>query len=814
MNNKRFFSFILTICIVMSLFAGFAQIASADGNVITHTVQNGEYLFKICKAYGLDYYQCKNAIMALNGFTSEQQLNRITVGQQIKLPANNALASSVSASTTTTTTVSTSTTIGGTTTTTSTTTTTAGTPAAASADSVFFLVPYMVKSGDTLNNICNALGTSYFTYSNMILAMNGIANAGSLQVGKTIYVPVNALPQTGGAYYKVVYHTVKNGENMSSIAGSYGMNYASNSKLINGLNSGKNLNKLLVGEGVYVPVAGTATPASSAATTTSTSSASSTGTGAASTTVPTYEINMGETTGYNGYPYATVNGKNVSRAAAGSTVTINGNADNGYAVEKITVVRLDSLATIPTSGNSFTMPASAVKVSVQYKAGFKLTKAPAANGTFDVYVNGAIADHALAGDKITIVANPNYTYVASSVTATDSTVKKDSVNNYSFTMPAKNVTVTVTFAQAAMYTITTNKSRTYDSIQYGTVQYTVGGTPADKVAEGAVVTMNFTLPKGVIVKTLTVKKGTENIPFTRVEGQPKWYFTMPAGDVTVNVLYAGSTTYNINTVIVSDDGKGTGNVSYQVDGAGKNTAVAGQTVRVVVNPTGTSQFVNILVRYTDGTTNVVTTIDGSNMYVFTMPQSSVNVYVHFIAGTQKFSVYNLGSVVLAYKNSSGQQTTSYDAGEKCIVIPQYDHDSYKITGVYWRDQSGVDHPIAENPVGSGEYPFNMPNPGYNVGVYAKAEYFETWAIINLSESTGVSLYLYDNKGNPMVSGTHVKSGSTITVQAIVDSGYALDSITKTGGVNPMNGSGTTYTYTVSSKDNGSTITFTSTSHAE
>ena len=124
-------------------------------------------------------------------------------------------------------------------------------------------------------------------------------------------------------------------------------------------------------------------------------------------------------------------------------------------------------------------------------------------------------------------------------------------------------------------------------------------------------------------------------------------------------------------------------------------------------------------------------------------------------------------------------------------------------------------PISENPSGSGKYPFNMPNPGYNVGVYAKAEYFETWAIINLVESTpGVSLYAFDCKGNPMVSGTHVKSSSTITVQAILDSGYVLDSITKTGGVNPLNGSGTTYTYTVSAKDNGTTITFTTTCHAE
>ena len=331
MKYKRFFSLVLSICLVMSLFTGIVT-ASADDNVITHTVQNGEYLFKICKAYGLDYYQCKNAIMALNGFTSETQLNRIAVGQVIKLPANNAVAATATSSTTTTTTVTT--TIGGTTTTTSTSSTVAGIAASGANNAVFFLVPYTVMNGDTLNKICSALGTSYFAYQQMILSMNGLANAANLQTGKTIYIPVNAIPQSGGAYYSVVSHTVKNGENMTSICSEYGINYAKNTKLVGGLNVGKNLNKLLVGESVYVPVAGLA-GTSTAATATTSSTSTSTGSGAVTPTVPTYEINMGEVygVGYHGYPYATVDGANVSKAAAGTTVTINGNADNGYALQ-------------------------------------------------------------------------------------------------------------------------------------------------------------------------------------------------------------------------------------------------------------------------------------------------------------------------------------------------------------------------------------------------------------------------------------------------------------------------------------------------
>ena len=118
MKKSRFISMLLCLCMVISLFTGFAGSASAD-DVITYTVQNGDYLFKICKNLGLDYYQCKAAIMTLNGFTSETQLNRISVGQIIKLPGSNAVAQTAKTTTTTTTTVSTSTTIGSTTTTTS-----------------------------------------------------------------------------------------------------------------------------------------------------------------------------------------------------------------------------------------------------------------------------------------------------------------------------------------------------------------------------------------------------------------------------------------------------------------------------------------------------------------------------------------------------------------------------------------------------------------------------------------------------------------------------------------------------------------------
>ena len=149
MKTNRFISLLLCVVMIMSLFTGLAGSASAD-DVIVHEVQSGEIMLKICEKHGLNYYACKNAIMQLNGFTSEAQLGKLSVGQKIKLPASDALAGSVS----TTSAVVTSTTIGGTTMTT--TTSYVGTTATG-GNIAYYLTAYTVQAGDTLAGICSKL---------------------------------------------------------------------------------------------------------------------------------------------------------------------------------------------------------------------------------------------------------------------------------------------------------------------------------------------------------------------------------------------------------------------------------------------------------------------------------------------------------------------------------------------------------------------------------------------------------------------------------------------------------------------------------
>ena len=89
---------LLCLLLMVTLLAGLMPAAYAEGNVVSYTVKSGDTLVSICGSYGMNYYNVKSAIMKLNGFTSEKQLDTLSPGQVIKLPANEDDAKNVTAS--------------------------------------------------------------------------------------------------------------------------------------------------------------------------------------------------------------------------------------------------------------------------------------------------------------------------------------------------------------------------------------------------------------------------------------------------------------------------------------------------------------------------------------------------------------------------------------------------------------------------------------------------------------------------------------------------------------------------------------------
>ena len=169
MKTNRLISLLLCLCMVATLFTGFAETASAE-DYITYTVKPGDNLYTLVGKMGMNYGTVKYVIMALNGFTNEAQLSQLQPGQTIILPTSNQAAASLASKATTAATTAAATTATAaaataTTATTATTTTTTTSTAASTYQGftpAYYLVEHTVQKGETLTSICKALGVNYY----------------------------------------------------------------------------------------------------------------------------------------------------------------------------------------------------------------------------------------------------------------------------------------------------------------------------------------------------------------------------------------------------------------------------------------------------------------------------------------------------------------------------------------------------------------------------------------------------------------------------------------------------------------------------
>ena len=137
--------------------------------------------------------------------------------------------------------------------------------------------------------------------------------------------------------------------------------------------------------------------------------------------------------------------------------------------------------------------------------------------------------HANEGDVTTFTATPEMGYAITSVTITaadGSTITPTATataNQYTFTMPASNVTISAT-CELLIYTITCNTP-------------TNGTLIADKATStmGETVTITAKPDEGYALQ-LTVQQGTTRVTTTFL-GSSTYTFTMPAGDVVVSAVF-------------------------------------------------------------------------------------------------------------------------------------------------------------------------------------------------------------------------------------------------------------------------------------
>ena len=774
MKKSRLISLALCICMVMSLFTGFTASASAD-DVITHTVANGDYLFKVCKSYGLDYYQCKQAIMALNGFTSEQQLNRISVGQRIKLPASNAVAATVKATTTTTTTVTTATTVSGVTTTTSSTSTVSGAAATVGYPVEFYLVPHKVVSGETLDRICTDLGTSYYQYSDIINAANGITNVNSIKAGTTVYIPTNVAPASG-SFYGVVAHKVTSGQTVTSICGNYGTNYESNKKLVNGLNSSVNLNKIYANQKLLIPVLGTYSSSSTAAPVTPT--------GTPAPTAEMFQLSFNNPA--NGDPSATVgNNTNATRAAAGQKVTINANADAGYAIASVKATRTDSGANLKITDNTFVMPKSDVAISVSYAKGLTIKKTKSPSGTFDTLVGGTPGTSAFYGDMITLVLNPSNNYVLDksipptyqkadgSLAAVDIT-DDDNDGFYTFRMPNYNIKVTVTYKLAEYYKLVADK------VGQGSVAFYVKDKAVTKALEEDIVTVKLTPANGYVADADAILADNSALKNLKKISANEYSFEMETADVTFIATFKNATQYKLTAKEVTG-----GSVRFNVQDAatlkwtyGAKTAKENDIVQVVV--TAKSKYIfddttGIAVTYTDTSSKVCSNLT-SDPYLFIMPGANVTAKPAFVEDTTavKYKVSKScgehGKFIVL--DGSGLETSTIASGET-VTLEIYPNANYSLKSVKIKDGNGKDITAAVS-YDDTAYTFTMPEKAVTVAVTFKSDIQYVEFAVNYDVTQAAVRQMVN--GKEIYNPGNASIGSFVYLDIQPKDGYEIDKV--------------------------------------
>ena len=579
--KKRLISMLLTVLMVASLFGGMSVSAYADEEYATqeYTLKSGDTLLKVCNKLGLNWYSCQTAINKLNNI-SEAQYRKLSVGQVITLPATNEDAVKIAK-----TNISSGSTTGGTVITGGTGSTGSSTSGTASSvNAAYWLIPYTMQKGETVAGVCNVLGISFATYSEQIKTINNISKWSKVAAGKTLLLPSASAPAAGTSCYAVVAHQIQKGETTYSICNEYGVSYNANMSLMQTLNKGTSLTNIKYGRTLYVPVATVAGSSSSGSTSGSGtvisgggSSSSGSTSGSGSSTTKTYKLSTG--TVKNGKISFTVNGKTVTSAAAGSTVTIVASPDSMCGLKSVSLKYADGSAVPKVTDSTFTMPSCDVVVNATFEKGYYMGPI-SAHGSVTLYnANNIATTTAAKGAEITVKVSPSTGYLIEKIwiqknDGSKAIVKDNMKSGDSFTMPDCPVFVRVEYKETATYTL-----KAEGSSLNGSFKLKVNGAEVTKAAAGATVEVVCSPATGYVAKDKNIDIINEAYGTTTHPTEGK--FIMPSSNVTVKVKF---TTGEVEKYALTAKEVTEGTVSFTVDSKEATTAEAGKEVTVKAQP--------------------------------------------------------------------------------------------------------------------------------------------------------------------------------------------------------------------------------------
>lgn len=777
--KKRLISILLTVLMVMSMFTGMSVSAYADDAIDSkyykeYTLVSGDYVLRICQRNGINYYTCKEAIMALNNITSENGFRYLGVGETVRIPVSDAAAVAIMTGAAVGSTGSTGS---------STTTGTSG------VDSVaYYLMPYTMQRGETVLGVCNSLGINFTKNEDLIQSVNGIKAWTGVKAGDTVLLPSSKTPAVGTTCYAVTAHKIASGETTYNICQNKGINYNSNAKLMQALNPKTNFSNIKAGATMYLPIVTTIKPASTNTNTGSTNNGNTNTdnttdkNNTTTTTAKTYDINANINTTYGSMKFY-VNNKQVSTAAEGAVVTVDVITKDNKAVESLVVKYDDGRADVKLEANTFIMPNCDVRVDAEINAGYDITINSNYSFKTVAQVGGINVSSASEGSSVKIVST-DPSYAIKEVVAYYSTfwgINKTvlTVNEQNcFTMPKKDVTVDVILAPVETYSFFRG-----DAIN-GSFDIQVDGSSVSKAAKGAKVTILWQPMTGYEISSINVyksdKAGTKGDPISIYNNS----FTMPGCPVYVEVFFDSSeNAIDIEAI--------EGGVLYATAGKRDAAHISEQETGYPVYVYGTATMDGydsdikelVVTRKADGH-RVSATAHSSGYYEFAMPAGGVIISGKLESAERKVELAFNGTgsenrvTVRAadYDNwvvldNSTNTSNNYVVGTKLSFSTlARDAHSFSKFEVYVNGSSNLDQELTNELNSTGS--ITMPDANIKVKAYFTAEYISIppAKLVGNAVNNAVVSYQVASDGANFKSDVKCKIGDWVKVIVVSNNG--------------------------------------------
>lgn len=329
-------------------------------------------------------------------------------------------------------------------------------------------------------------------------------------------------------------------------------------------------------------------------------------------------------------------------AAEKETVTLTAKPATGYALKagsvKVTYKDADNTEkpvevkadTEKANTYTFAMPAYPVNVSAEFVKEYKVTAAPAENGTVTVDPTAAVEGTEVT---VTVKAADNYQLKADSLTYSyksgeDTKTEKLTLTDgkATFKMPAADVTVSAVFEAVKVETY----SVTINSTEYGKV--TADKTTGVKAGETVTLTVEPVDNDSMLTKLaengLAIKDSKDTvISYKAGEKANTYTFEMPADNVTVTPQFT-IVEYGITTEVV--EGNGTITVK-DADGNVKTRAPEDKTAKLYATFTPADGYELSGAEYWEGATGgpIADAQLENNVYEFYMHANSVTIKATF-----------------------------------------------------------------------------------------------------------------------------------------------------------------------------------------